>query len=80
MSTIQKKTHGKFTLRWINTFGSHLEDELMVSMAPGSDADYERSECSTDLRKRHPHGRYQTDTGGQKTDNKKIQSVFPHHD
>lgn len=52
----------------------------MVSMVPGSDADYERSECSTDLRKRHPHGRYQTDTGGQKTDNKKLWSVFPHHD
>ncbi len=37
----------------------------MVSKDPRSGADCERSECSTDLRTRHPPDHYQTDTAGK---------------
>lgn len=49
----------------------------MVSTDPRSGADCERSECSTDLRKRHPHDRYQTDTAKEKK-KEAVKPVFPH--
>lgn len=40
----------------------------MASKDPGSGADSERNECSTDRRKRRLHGRYRTDTGRKTMD------------
>lgn len=47
-------------------------------MDPRSGADCERSECSTDLRKRRPHDRYQTDTAKKKTKKEAVKPAFPH--